>query len=34
MSKVKSANTKKPSGFNIITGQVDESSKLNVWDHL
>lgn len=34
LSKIKSANTKTASGFNINTGEIEESQKLQVWDHL
>lgn len=34
LSKIKSANTKTASGFNITTGEVEDSKKLGVWDHL
>lgn len=34
LSKIKSANTKQPCGFNITNGEVEDSQKLGVWDHL
>jgi hypothetical protein len=34
MSKIKSANLKQLSGFNIETGEVEEASRLGIWDHL
>ena len=34
ISKVRSANTKKPCGFNITNGEVEDSTTLGVWDHM
>jgi chaperonin GroEL (HSP60 family) len=34
LGKLKSANTKEPSGIDINNGKIVESSKLGVWDHL